>query len=77
MADNPKPRPKHFDAIDQILKRIGDEFTPEKHAQDKAKFKAAQDADPKYQEWKKRRALKEKVESAIEKARSFLEESND
>lgn len=75
MAD--KPRPKHFEVIDKINKKIADSFTPAKNKEDKAKFKAAQDADPKFQEWKKKRPLKEKVESAIVKARSFLEESND
>lgn len=68
-----KQRPKHFDVIDKINKKIGDAFTPETAKKDKEKFEKAKADDPKYQEWKKNHPhLKEKVEKALKEARELI-----
>lgn len=70
-----KPRPKHFDAIDKINKKIDDAFGPDSVKKDKEKWQKARDNDPKFQEWKKNRPhLKEKVERAIQEAREIIDQ---
>lgn len=69
-----KTRPKHFDVIDKINKKISDSFTPETNKKDKEKFEKMKSDDPKYQEWRKNHPhLKEKVEKALHEARAKID----